>query len=147
MDNCSAIYPQMNHADGESTMPGSVMFLLANQVYGSTQGRFAKITIGQRSVQEARRMWLRFVSQYSSLVLTRESDRPYAVAGIARRVQEVTGDTYLAGLGLEDLPRVCPANVVLDSKEKTGNSIVVLDVPRETPSGGVSLGDVYSYWW
>jgi hypothetical protein len=104
MDNCSAIYPQMIDADGESRMPGSMIFLLANQVYGSTQGRFAKITTGQRSVQEARRMWLRFVSQYSSLALTRESDRPYAVAGIARRVQEVTGDTYLAGLWLEDLP-------------------------------------------
>lgn len=37
--------------------------------------------------------------------LTWESDRPFAVAGIVRRVQERTGDAYLGGLWLEDLPR------------------------------------------
>lgn len=39
------------------------------------------------------------------MVLTHESDRPYSRASIARRVHQVTGDRYLAGLWLEDLAR------------------------------------------
>jgi hypothetical protein len=66
---------------------------------------FVDIQSGLSSIQVARDFWLLAVEEYSTMHLTQESDRPYAIAGIARRIQEVTGDTYLAGLWLEDLPR------------------------------------------
>lgn len=49
--------------------------------------------------------WMEAVSEYSLLHLTEESDRLVALGGIARKVQEATGYTYLAGIWLEDLPR------------------------------------------
>ncbi len=73
--------------------------------YEGIQQRFAEIASGRCSAQQARNFWLDAVGVYSEMALTLESDRPYAVAGIARRIQELTGDTYLAGLWLEDLPR------------------------------------------
>jgi hypothetical protein len=69
------------------------------------QQRFAAVTGGRCSAQQVRDLWHDVVQQYSVTRLTQESDRPYAVAGIARRMHEATGDTYLAGLWLEDLPR------------------------------------------
>lgn len=49
--------------------------------------------------------WMQVVSEYSLLDLTWESDRLVALGGVARKIQQATGFTYLAGLWLEDLPR------------------------------------------
>jgi len=49
--------------------------------------------------------WLRAVEEYSFLYLSHERDRPFALAGIAERIQRLTGHVYLAGLWLPDLPR------------------------------------------
>ena len=45
-----------------------------------------------------RRPWRTMVGIYSTCDLTKESDRLIAMSGIAKRFQEVDGDTYLAGL-------------------------------------------------
>lgn len=50
-------------------------------------------------------IWLRASEWYSSLLLTKASDRFFAILGIAKVVRELTNGTYLAGLWAEDLPR------------------------------------------
>ncbi len=100
MDSYSATLPRIKQARADSKGPVS-----EEEFYGEIQQGFAGIASGQCSVQQARDLWPEVARQYSILALTRESDRPYAVAGLARRIQEVSGDTYLAGLWLEDLPR------------------------------------------
>jgi hypothetical protein len=54
--------------------------------------------------RQARDFWHTVVTQYASMALTRESDRAYAIAGVALKIQEATKDKYLAGLWLQDLP-------------------------------------------
>ncbi|UPK91478.1 hypothetical protein LCI18_002413 [Fusarium solani-melongenae] len=54
--------------------------------------------------RQARDFWHTAVTQYASMALTRESDRAYAIAGVALKIQEATNDKYLAGLWLPDLP-------------------------------------------
>ncbi|KAK0706151.1 heterokaryon incompatibility protein-domain-containing protein [Lasiosphaeria miniovina] len=49
--------------------------------------------------------WLRACQEFSFLFLSRETGRPFALAGIAKRIQMPTGDRYLAGLWARDLPR------------------------------------------
>ena len=51
--------------------------------------------------------FLRCVEEYSFLSLTKELDRSFALAGIAKRIHSLLGpsDRYLAGLWLHDLPR------------------------------------------
>ncbi len=100
LDSYSATLPRMKQARAESKGP-----LSEEGFYGRIQHGLAEIASGWCSVQQARDLWPDVARQYSFLALMRESDRPYAAAGLARRIQEVTGDTYLAGLWLEDLPR------------------------------------------
>lgn len=45
------------------------------------------------------------IKEYSMPVLTKDSDQLVAVGCIARKIHQVTGFTYLAGLWLEGLPR------------------------------------------
>lgn len=105
MDSHSATVPQIEQALVDpNRLPGQDL-LLGLVDYGTTKRRFINIASGRSSVQQARRFWEAAIQQYSSMALTRESDRPYAIAGIGRRVHERTGDTYFAGLWLEDLPR------------------------------------------
>ena len=69
---------------------------------------FAKLVDGTGSADSAhaaRDFWMEAVQAYSALDLTRESDRPFAIAGIAKRIRTVTNDTYIAGLWVQDLPR------------------------------------------
>jgi hypothetical protein len=47
--------------------------------------------------------WYSIVEVYSRCDLTRESDKLHALAGLARRMYELTGDTYIAGLWKNDL--------------------------------------------
>lgn len=42
--------------------------------------------------------WDNTIESYSPLKFTRETDRPIAIAGLAKRMQSVVKDTYLAGL-------------------------------------------------
>ena len=105
MDNCSAVRPQIERGYAAADRSYALDYILLAENYGSTNRRFAGVLSGRCSAKQARSFWTEAASQYSGMALTRESDRPYAVAGIASRIQEVTGDTYLAGLWLEDLPR------------------------------------------
>ncbi|KAK3386753.1 heterokaryon incompatibility protein-domain-containing protein, partial [Podospora didyma] len=59
--------------------------------------------------------WLRAVEEYSFLFLSHEMDRPFALAGIAKRIQSLLlpkslsgqsgGNSYMAGLWAQDLAR------------------------------------------
>jgi len=49
--------------------------------------------------------WFDVVQEFSSKDITRESDRLLAFAGLARRLSDQFGMTYIAGLWLNDLPR------------------------------------------
>ena len=107
MDSYSSMLPRMRQARAE--YKSSEPFCWAPEPEDRSMGRiqqgFSRLASGRCSTQQARDLWLDVVRQYSNLAITHESDRPYAIAGITRRIQEVTGDTYLAGLWLEDLPR------------------------------------------
>lgn len=70
-----------------------------------SKGVFSSIIRKKCSVQTARDFWLETVTIYTSKMLTMETDRSLAIAGIAQRIQELTKDTYLAGIWLEDLRR------------------------------------------
>jgi hypothetical protein len=60
---------------------------------------------GLRTKHEVFNEWLEIVDQYSGLLLTKETDRFKALAGLAQRFQQVLGSQYLAGLWYDDLPR------------------------------------------
>lgn len=47
--------------------------------------------------------WYDLVEGYSARELTFESDRLPAISGIARKIHEISGDTYMAGLWKKDL--------------------------------------------
>lgn len=53
-------------------------------------------------------LWTRIVSTYSRASLSHSSDKLVAISGIARNLQEQTGDDYLAGLWRKDiLSQIC----------------------------------------
>lgn len=72
---------------------------------------FANLTSGSAETTQDSRLlhdfFLRCVEEYSFLSLTKELDRSFALAGIAKRLHSLLGpeDRYLAGLWLHDLPR------------------------------------------
>lgn len=105
MDSFSAVLPRMHQASAayKGTRPPD--WDSEGASVGRIQHTLAQLARGRCSAQQARDVWPEVVRQYANLTLTRESDRPYGIAGIARRIQEATGDTYLAGLWREDLPR------------------------------------------
>lgn len=49
--------------------------------------------------------WYHVIGKYGTLSLTKQSDKLPAIAGIARQVQTITGDIYLAGLWKSDIER------------------------------------------
>lgn len=85
------------------TIPRKVLF--ANLTSGSTSRP------GQMTKDSSSRLlhdfFLRCVEEYSFLCLTKEHDRSFALAGIAKRIRSLLSpdDRYLAGLWLHDLPR------------------------------------------
>jgi hypothetical protein len=105
MDSFSAVLPRMQQARAEYKETGSLDWKPGGGFLGRLQRALAQLASRRCSAQQARDLWPVVVRQYSNLPLTQESDRPYAIAGIASRIQEATGDTYLAGLWREDLPR------------------------------------------
>ena len=105
MDGFSAVLPRMQQARAEYQGIRPLDWRPEDRFIGKIQQTLARLASGGCSAQQGRDLWPAVVKQYSNLALTRESDRPYAIAGVARRIQEATGDTYLAGLWLEDLPR------------------------------------------
>jgi hypothetical protein len=58
----------------------------------------------QLSKKAGLKVWFDLVGKYSTLNLTRESDKLPAVAGLALRAANYLSKTYLAGLWEEDLP-------------------------------------------
>jgi hypothetical protein len=48
--------------------------------------------------------WYYLVQIYGRCSITKPDDRPFAVAGIAKSVQPLLDDVYLAGLWMKDLP-------------------------------------------
>ncbi|KAK3345686.1 hypothetical protein B0H65DRAFT_494879 [Neurospora tetraspora] len=72
---------------------------------------FANLTSGSPETMKDSRLlhdfFLRCVEEYSFLSLTKELDRSFALAGIAKRIRSLLSpsDGYLAGLWLGDLPR------------------------------------------
>ena len=53
---------------------------------------------------EHRRTWISIVDKYSVTSLTKEEDKLVAISGIAKRMQGLIDDEYLAGLWRKDLP-------------------------------------------
>jgi len=58
-----------------------------------------------KKVRSMTNLWLDIVREYVSLKLSYESDRLPTLSGLASRLAEQFGATYLAGLWKEDLPR------------------------------------------
>ncbi|KAF5500103.1 hypothetical protein CGCS363_v006201 [Colletotrichum siamense] len=65
------------------------------------QAEFAKFETGDLS--SASGVWMDLIYDYTRCKLTKPEDRLYAVAGIAKLFQQMTGDRYLAGLWQKDL--------------------------------------------
>jgi hypothetical protein len=72
---------------------------------GGLKAWFADIVQNRASREETLDFWLQAVQFYSTLSLTKPFDRPYALAGIASRIHDILGSTYLAGIWMVDLPR------------------------------------------
>ncbi|KAK0716230.1 heterokaryon incompatibility protein-domain-containing protein, partial [Lasiosphaeris hirsuta] len=81
---------------------------------GLDRGRFeekpyrlqaSQVFQGARAKEEAFNTWRGLASQYSGLLLTRETDRLPALAGLAQRFQDIVECQYLAGLWADDLLR------------------------------------------
>ena len=64
------------------------------------------------------RLWMNLVKTYSSMALTRLSDKCVAFAGIAEEFQAATQDDYVAGLWRRDLPRALLWTVKMDVGEQ-----------------------------
>ncbi|KAK3342020.1 heterokaryon incompatibility protein-domain-containing protein [Lasiosphaeria hispida] len=55
-------------------------------------------------IRRSHESWRDLVSHYATLELTKGTDKLPALSGLASEVHQATGDQYLAGLWLEDLP-------------------------------------------
>lgn len=66
---------------------------------------FTEICQHQASKNDILDFWLWAVEVYSSLLLSKTSDRPIALAGIAQRISDKINCDYLAGIWIADLPR------------------------------------------
>lgn len=54
--------------------------------------------------EEQHSLWMQIIQGYSQRSLTRSEDRLPAIAGVARRVQSILQDDYLAGMFRSELP-------------------------------------------
>ncbi len=79
--------------------------------------------------QEILDLWLATVRIYSSLGLTKLSDRPYALAGIASRISDKLHSSYLAGIWAGDLPRALLWNIFVPKEDKPRPSSLSLGYP------------------
>ena len=72
----------------------------------STKERFSKALRGKSHKGSWRPSnWDAFVEEYTSLSVTFSRDRLPAISAVARRMSQLNGDKYLAGLWEHDLPR------------------------------------------
>ncbi|KAK3493492.1 hypothetical protein B0T13DRAFT_403286 [Neurospora crassa] len=85
------------------TIPRKVLFANLTSGSNSRPGQM-KDSSSSRLLHD---FFLRCVEEYSFLCLTKEHDRSFALAGIAKRIRSLLSpdDRYLAGLWLHDLPR------------------------------------------
>ena len=60
--------------------------------------------LSKAAISEVMTVWRKLISEYSRKQLTRETDKLPAVSGLAARIRDATGETYLAGLWACDLP-------------------------------------------
>jgi hypothetical protein len=71
--------------------------------YMKLESPAAKPGLQFRDEQKLRQTWCSLVETYSDCHLTQPSDKMIALAGLAGRFRDMTGDTYLAGLWKADL--------------------------------------------
>lgn len=67
--------------------------------------RFSNACQGRMSKEEVLELWYNIISLYSELKLTKPSDRPHALAGIASRFSQILKSEYIAGLWAIDIPK------------------------------------------
>ncbi len=75
---------------------------LESTILGSSPVDRGKVFPTKKNIYEE---WYRLIGMYSKLKLTKHTDKLPAIAGIARQIQQRTGDIYLAGLWKSDLQR------------------------------------------
>ncbi|KAK3347317.1 heterokaryon incompatibility protein-domain-containing protein [Neurospora tetraspora] len=72
----------------------------------SKTGSFADFCSSKRgSSKEALAFWRTMIQEYTSLILTRESDRDVALSGIRQSFSTGRDFTYYAGMWIQDLPQ------------------------------------------
>ncbi|KAF2138579.1 uncharacterized protein K452DRAFT_328760 [Aplosporella prunicola CBS 121167] len=76
-----------------------------NGAIPAVKQRFSNVLHQGCSQQAALDFWLSTVQSYSNLRLTKATDWPFALAGIASRLQNTIGGLYFAGIWATDLPR------------------------------------------
>lgn len=74
-------------------------------VYVHRKQQLTWIQENRYSTREIHDFWLKICEQYSTLLLTRPSDRSAALTGLANAVERVTNGKCVAGIWMEDLPR------------------------------------------
>ena len=79
-----------------------------------------------------RRTWRSIVDKYSVTSLTKEEDKLVAISGIAKRMQGLLDDEYLAGLWRKDLP--CQLLWWVDNSELVTDLHVARPRPYRAPS-------------
>lgn len=81
-------------------IPQSLMDLSS---YDQAAPPIGKPTLDYTTVADRRRAWAALVDFYSNFNFSKLSDKMIALAGLAKDMRNMTGDTYLAGLWKEDL--------------------------------------------
>jgi hypothetical protein len=104
---CSQIAPQTSppkYNRSASSYHGTLAGVLEDKSATGLKARFTNIcqTQDPNTILD---FWLEAVSTYSAMALTKHSDRPYALIGVAERVANVLKSEYFAGLWSADLPR------------------------------------------
>ena len=73
-------------------------------------------SIGKNNLSVVYNQWRLLVQEFTACGLTRATDRLPAIAGLADEYGKITGDSYIAGHWLEDLPRSLLWSVLKDGK-------------------------------
>ncbi|KAK1779546.1 heterokaryon incompatibility protein-domain-containing protein [Copromyces sp. CBS 386.78] len=71
----------------------------------SKKVRFADVCLSKMSSNQALAFWRKLVEEYTTLMLTRESDRDIALSGIRHSFMTGRDFTYYAGIWIQDLPQ------------------------------------------
>ncbi|KAK3951322.1 heterokaryon incompatibility protein-domain-containing protein [Pseudoneurospora amorphoporcata] len=93
----------------------------------SKKVRFADVCLSKMSTNQALAFWRILVEEYTTLMLTRESDRDIALFGIRQSFMTGRDFTYYAGIWIQDLPQSLlwtegPVSCLIDKPEKGMNA-------------------------